>query len=254
MASIETKEKHIIVNTNIKKQNWDEIMEEETRNFKDIMNTVNPWVDANSSEPIVEKHDMVEETKSDNLHDKKPEGLEGLPEDCFFENIDDMLGLSNHKMYEQPTSCWDKMALRREFYRRRNSTTTNKETEDTPELGRGTTHKQTDTQMDVAPQEVQRKPEEMVEEKETSPEEEAATTPTAVGSPTGEENLPTIKSAAPPVPMALPKEELIPIVAEPIKDKLATAYGESREQKIPQPMPVERDTRIEKIQTNMFTQ
>ncbi|CAG8829948.1 38697_t:CDS:2, partial [Gigaspora margarita] len=218
LASIETKEKHNIMNTNIEKHNWDDMMKEETGNFKDITNTVNPWVDANSNETIVEKHDMVEETKSDNLQDGKPEGLEGLLDDCFFEHIEDMLDLSDHKSYEQPTSRWDK-----------------------------------NMQMDVAPQE-QGKPNEMVEEKETALVEEAAITPTAEGSPTGEENIPTIEPAAPPVPTALPKEESTLMVAEPIKDVLATVYGESKEQKIPQSIPVERDTRIEEIQTNMFSQ
>ncbi|CAG8487856.1 11866_t:CDS:2 [Gigaspora margarita] len=207
------------MNTNIKKRNWDDMMEEEAGNFKDIMNTVNPWVDANSNETIVEKHDMVEETKSDNLQDGKPEGLEGLPDDCFFKHIEDMLDLMDYESYEQPTSRWDK-----------------------------------NMQMDVVPQEKQGKPDKMEEEKETALEEEAATTPTAEGSPMGEKNILIIEPAAPPVPTALPKEELTLMVAEPIKDKLAIAYGESKEQKIPQSIPVERDTRIEEIQTNMFSQ
>ncbi|CAG8766585.1 25651_t:CDS:2, partial [Gigaspora margarita] len=225
LASIKTKEKHNIMNTNNEK--------------------LNPWVDANSNETIVEKHDMVEETKSDNLQDGKLEGLEGLPDDCFFEHIEDMLDLSDYESYEQPTSCWDKsnmrqnlsMALRREFYRCRNSTTTNEETENTPELGRGTTPEQTNMQMDAALQEEQGKPDKMVEEKETALKEEAATIPTAEGSPTGEKNIPTIESAAPPVPMALPKEESTLMVAEPIKDELATAYRELKEQKITQSIP-----------------
>ncbi|CAG8834748.1 28409_t:CDS:2, partial [Gigaspora margarita] len=193
LASIETKKKHNIMNTNIKKRNWDNMIEEKTRNFKDITNTVNPWVDANSNETIVEKHDMVEETKSDNLQDGKPEGLEGLLDNCFFEHIEDMLDLSDHESYEQPT--------------------TNRHAN-----GHGM-------------QEEQGKPDEMVEEKETALEEEAATTPTAKGSPIEEENIPTIEPAVPPVPTALPKEESTLMVAEPIKDELATAYGKSKEQR-----------------------
>src|SRR5260363_66426 len=109
----EPKEKHTITTkTHNVKQNWDEMIEEETEKFKDITNTVNPWVDANLDEPQGEKYDIVEETKSDNLNDENPKGLEGLPEDCFFDNIEEMLGLSDHETPEQPTSRWDRSNTR----------------------------------------------------------------------------------------------------------------------------------------------
>ncbi|CAG8575742.1 4182_t:CDS:2 [Gigaspora margarita] len=182
----EPKEKHTIAtNTNNAKQNWDEMIEE-TEKFKDITNMVNPWVDTNLDEPQGEKYDIAEETKSDNLNNENPKGLEGLPEDCFYENIDDMLGLSDHETSEQPT----------------------KKTEVTDEPEQVTTHEQADTHTDELPP------------------------PIAASSPTGEEYLPTEESAALSVPTALPKEEPIPMVSEPIKDELSLAYGESREQQI----------------------
>ena len=71
----EPKEKHTIgANTNNVKQNWDEMIEEKTEKFKDITNTVNPWVDTN-----------LDRANSNNINDENPKGLEGLSEDCFFE-------------------------------------------------------------------------------------------------------------------------------------------------------------------------
>src|SRR5260363_426667 len=54
----EPKEKYTTaVNINNAKQNWDEMIEEETEKFKDITNTVNPWVDTNLDELHGVKHD-----------------------------------------------------------------------------------------------------------------------------------------------------------------------------------------------------
>src|SRR5260363_242414 len=94
------------------KQKWDEMIEEETEKFKDITNMVNPWVDANLYEPQGEKHDIAGKSNFNNLNDENPKGLEGLSEDCFYENIDEMLGLSDHETPEQPTSRWDRSNTR----------------------------------------------------------------------------------------------------------------------------------------------
>src|SRR5260364_277690 len=459
----EPKEKHTIATkTHNVKQNWDEMIEEETEKFKDITNTVNPWVDTNLDEPQGEKYDIVEETKSDNLNDEKsdhetpeqptsrwdrsntrqnatnpprekawsslfpklkrgrstytsfsprkliksknenaliidisgihssfneimeslfntakydicaakqhhargrrthlevvfkdrdtlkqyaargieimkrtyyghipvdarktfmsikcrnvplgnknkvsdalvdafsnvgkivaikPLLIEGTPyiSDQWiitFESTDDSdlearIPRFTHVWDNKVTTEWrsaakvcyfceatghikkdcqqfhESVALRREFYRRRNSNTTEEETEVTDEPEQVISHEQTEMHTDEVIQDVQIKPEEAEEEKETDVMEEAATPPIAASPPSGEEFLPTEVSAAPSVPTALPKEEPMPMVSEPIIDELSLAYGEAKEQLTPQSVTVEKDTSLEEIQTNMFSQ
>ncbi|CAG8834301.1 31388_t:CDS:1 [Gigaspora margarita] len=86
----------IVDNEDTSKQSWVKMMNKDSDNLKNITNATNPWVFPNTSETNIE----YTNTENDILHDKKEEaqlGLKSLLDNCFLENIDDILGLPNRK-------------------------------------------------------------------------------------------------------------------------------------------------------------
>ncbi|CAG8756869.1 16907_t:CDS:2, partial [Gigaspora margarita] len=61
-----------------------------------ITNATNPWVTPSTSEIYAEQI-STESNISYNKMERTPVGLEGLTDDCFFENIDNMIRLSEQK-------------------------------------------------------------------------------------------------------------------------------------------------------------
>ncbi|CAG8842840.1 8613_t:CDS:2, partial [Gigaspora margarita] len=83
-------------NKDTSKQSWDEMTDNNSNNLKDITNATNPWVIPSTSKTYAEQI-STESDISYNKIERTLVGLEGLTDNCFFKNIDDMIGLSEWK-------------------------------------------------------------------------------------------------------------------------------------------------------------
>ncbi|CAG8829541.1 12292_t:CDS:2, partial [Gigaspora margarita] len=84
-------------NEDTSKQSWAEMMDKDSDNLKDITNATNPWALPSTSETNIE----YTNTENNILHNKKEEtqlGLNNLSDDCFLENIDDILRLPEQEI------------------------------------------------------------------------------------------------------------------------------------------------------------
>ncbi|CAG8830459.1 17858_t:CDS:2, partial [Gigaspora margarita] len=81
----------VMDNKDTSKQSWAKMMDNDSDNLKDITNATNPWVTPSTNETHTE-HTSTESDISHNKKEEKQIGLECLLDDCFFENINDMIG------------------------------------------------------------------------------------------------------------------------------------------------------------------
>ncbi|CAG8667580.1 10831_t:CDS:2, partial [Gigaspora margarita] len=116
-------------NKNTSKQSWAEMMDNDLDNLKDITNATNLWITLSTNETYTEHIS----TKSDIAHnnsEKTPVGLEGLPDDCFLENISNMEIENAHKPNLYPDHKHENMqtdAALHETQAESNESATNKE-------------------------------------------------------------------------------------------------------------------------------
>ncbi|CAG8848102.1 13650_t:CDS:1, partial [Gigaspora margarita] len=78
---------HVLLGMNIKKQSWDEMVNNNTEKLKDITNVMISAADSNMVEMQIEPSDRKEGTQPSNKENVQT-GPGGLTEDNFFENID----------------------------------------------------------------------------------------------------------------------------------------------------------------------
>ncbi|CAG8839361.1 41979_t:CDS:1, partial [Gigaspora margarita] len=91
---------------NIKKQSWDEMVDNTTGKLKDLTNVTPLSVNSNMSETYTESSNRKEgilPCKKENVQT----GLGGLTEDNFFENIDEFLRLPELKATSRNTNGWN---------------------------------------------------------------------------------------------------------------------------------------------------
>ncbi|CAG8829270.1 46519_t:CDS:2, partial [Gigaspora margarita] len=233
-------------------------------NMKDITNATNSWAFPSTSETNIE----YTNTENDILHDKKEEaqlGLKSLPDDCFLENIDDILGLpeqeiENRNLYGS--------ARRKSYHDRRGSTSTNREVENARKPNLYPDHAHEDMQTEAALHKTQAESKESAINEENTHEEKVET-PSVTGDQPDEgmkveptdslkntkEKITHEEKVESPITASTSSDiEMVVESSDPLRNKLADLYENAENKENLPSEVVEANTNVGDMQASMLSQ